>query len=240
MLFEYICCGFLLLLGGLLAMAGLGIRDIVWAVRAKTSMRAARGMILLLVPLVLFTWLWDAQLRSATLCFQSPYRAPAPAFAESDLVGTWEATYPDGSVDRLIFRADGAFKQMYYDASRDGRAQQTTWNPWWLERLPDGGVRVHLRDARYYPEDFVVPDLSTAVESCAEGDLVCRQRYGEWPSAFWDPIAEESVPMQGALVLSVRVDLLGRPLLHHMRTGPKQLVVISHCQAEQFRRVEGP
>lgn len=240
MLFEYICCGFLLLLVGLLSMAALGMRDILRAVRAKALMRAARGIILLLVPLVLFTWLWDAQLRSAALCFQNSYGAPAPTFSESDLVGIWEATYPDGSVDRLIFRADGTFKQMYYDPSRDGRPQETTWNPWWLERLPDDGVRVHLQDARYYPEDFVVPDLSTAVESCADDDLVCRQRYREWPSAFWDPIADETVPMEGALVLNVRVDLLGRPLLHHMRTGPKQLVVISHCQAEQFRRVEAP
>lgn len=238
MFFGYICCGSLLLLGALLSMVALGIRDILLGVRVKRSMRATRGTILLLLALVLLAWLWNAQLRSAALCFQSPYRAPAPTLGESDLVGTWEATYPDGSVDRLIFRADGAFKQEYYDARRDGHAQETTRNPWWLEHLPDDGVRVHLRGARYYPMGFVVPDLSTAAESCAADDPVCRQRYREWPSAFWDPITLETVPMQGALVLNIRLDLFAEPLLHHMRTGPKQLVVLSHCQSEQFRRVQ--
>lgn len=240
MLFGYICCGLLLLLTALLSMIALGIREILWALRGKSWMRATRGAILLVIPLVVLAWLWDAQLRSAALCFQSPYRAPAPTFGESDMPGTWEAIYTSGSVDRLIFRADGTFKQIYYDVSRHDHVQETTWNAWWLERLPDHGVRVHLRGARYYPKDLVVPDLATGVASCADDDPVCRQRYREWPSAFWDPIAEETVPMQGALVLNVRVDLLGQPLLHHMRTGPKQLVAITDCQAEHFRRVEGP
>ena len=120
---------------------------------------------------------------------------------------------------------------------RQDNYREKAWEDWWLERLPDGSVRIHLQGATYYPEEFVVPDLGSSSESCPEDDWGCEQRYLHWPYAFYDPITAETVPMQGALVLNVRRDALGSLLLYHMRTGPGQLVLLTDCQAEHFRRV---
>lgn len=80
---------------------------------------------------------------------------PPPAtFRKTDLVGTWEghyggyAGYGQG-LDRLILRADGTFKQIY-EIEKQGYVYETPWNEWWMERFPDGRVRVHLEGARYY------------------------------------------------------------------------------------------
>jgi hypothetical protein len=240
MFFGYICCGFLLGLAALLAALCCGIRDLVSARRSRSWARGMRGGVLVLISVTVVAFAWSPWLRSMVLCFQSPYASPRVTLDEYDLVGTWETTYPDGMVDRLILRADGTFKQVYYDPSQPEDLQETPLESWWLERLPDGGVRVHLHGARYYPQSFVVPDLGSSLESCPENDGACRQRYGQWPYAFYDPIAVETVPMQGALVLDVRVDLFGTLLLHHMRTGPKQLVGLWECEAEHFRQVERP
>jgi hypothetical protein len=240
MLFGYVCCGLFFALAALSTLTYLGARDVVRAARTRSRIAAVRGAILLLIPLAALTWSWHAHLESAALCLQAPYRAPPPTFDEQDLLGTWEARYTDGSLDRLIFAADGTFKQIFHDASREYRVEETARKRWWLEHLPSGGVRVHLQGAKYYPQGMVVPDLGSAVDSYAPDDAACRQRYNQWPYAFYDPIADEAVTMGGALVLNVRVDLSGELLLHHMRTGSDQLIVMSECQAELFRRVDTP
>jgi len=243
MLFGYVCCGLLFVLAALLASTYLGARDVVRAARTRSRVAAARGVILLAFPLVVITfitWSWHAGLKSVALCLQAPYRAPPSTFDESDLLGTWEGRYADGSLERLIFAADGTFKQIFHDAGQQHRVEETAGERWWLERLDSGGVRVHLQGAKYYPQGMVVPDLRLAVESCPSDDAACRHRYDQWPYAFYDPIADEPVTMAGSLVLNVRVDLSGRLLLHQMRTSPKELIVIWQCQGEHLRRVDAP
>lgn len=74
---------------------------------------------------------------------------PSSTFQESDLLGSWQATYNyDDGNDYLIFQEDGTFRQHYESA--DGYVYDSGWSEWWLERFPDGRVRVHLPGAIFY------------------------------------------------------------------------------------------
>jgi hypothetical protein len=83
------------------------------------------------------------------MCREAPYSPPPESLHESDLVGTWETYYWGDSVDTLILRDDGTFKQIFRDPAEDRYRYETPWNEWWLEQLPDGAVRLHLAGARY-------------------------------------------------------------------------------------------
>lgn len=85
---------------------------------------------------------------------------PPPTFHDSDLVGTWKADYSkyrDGSyrwdevksVEVLVFRSDGTYQQIYDDG--EGARYTSTWNKWWVERFPEGAIRVHLEGGVFYP-----------------------------------------------------------------------------------------
>lgn len=84
---------------------------------------------------------------------------PPATLQELDMVGTWKADYGSRrGVDKLILRADGTFKQIY-ENRRENYTFETPWNKWWLERFPDGRVRVHLKGARYYLGGIPVAEI---------------------------------------------------------------------------------
>jgi hypothetical protein len=143
-----------------------------------------------------------------------PYFNPPADFDESDLVGTWEARYMEWGVDRLILRSDGTFKQVFQDVDCEDCGSETEWNRWWVERFPDGRVRLHLEGARYYPQATV--------------------------GGFWDPIADELVHPMLELVVNVRVDSSGELLLLHMWPQADHGFAIIGCEGDQFNRVDVP
>lgn len=88
---------------------------------------------------------------------------PPATFQDADLVGTWEADYRKyrnhggpwtaiTSIEVLIFRSDGTYQQLYDDG--EGTRYISAWNKWWVERFPDGAVRVHLNGGRFYPSEI--------------------------------------------------------------------------------------
>jgi hypothetical protein len=169
------------------------------------------------------------------ICREAPYSPPPAAFEDEDLVGTWEATYGRSSIDSLTFRHDGTFKQIYADPSESNYRYETQWNLWWVERGPDGLVRVHLEGARYYVAGIDI----------AEREGVEPQPYpGFWsgsgppPSPFYDPFAEDHLFMLGELILAVRVDSSQELLLHHLWTHHDRGFPLYGCQHEHFRRVD--
>jgi hypothetical protein len=144
---------------------------------------------------------------------------PPPAtFQETDLVGTWEghyggyAGYGQG-LDRLILRADGTFKQIY-KIEKQGYVYETPWNKWWVERFPDGRVRVHLEGARYYVD---------GIEMAERDGLHATSSGPPWPYSFYDWFVEGqekwSVEMVGKLVLNVRQVSSGEIVLAHMSSS---------------------
>lgn len=164
-------------------------------------------IVLLVVVLVL----------SVTSCigWEAPYSNPPATFQDSDLVGTWEAHYWIGMVDKLIIKADGAFKQIYRDRAQN-YIYETPWNRWWVERFPDGRVRVHFVGARYF------------------------LGFTEQDEVFYDPFADELVEMPGELILNVRRLSSGELILHHMWTHSDRGFGLIGGEVEMFRRVKTP
>ncbi|MDI6765103.1 MAG: hypothetical protein QME83_19045 [Thermodesulfobacteriota bacterium] len=151
------------------------------------------------------------------------YSNPPPTFQESDLAGTWEAHYSgtlDGDIDRLIIQADGTFKQIYQNhTEHKGYVFESPWNEWWVERFPDGRVRLHLDGARYYSDREI-----EVVERIAEEE----KRYPDverwWDYSYYDPLTDkpgdkgaELMEMVGELILNVRQnDDTGELILMHL------------------------
>jgi hypothetical protein len=139
---------------------------------------------------------------------------PPPQIEESDLVGFWETKYSRTMTDTLQLRSDGTFKQLYEDRAR-GYVFETPWNAWWIERLPNQLIRIHLEGAKYFLESPTLHD-------------------GE----FYDPYAHEFLHPVKELVLHVRMDSKGELLLEHVWTYGAQGFAIIGGEAQRFRRAE--
>ncbi|HUW95932.1 MAG TPA: hypothetical protein VMW58_09090 [Anaerolineae bacterium] len=158
-------------------------------------------------------------------------------------MGTWETRYagwPAGDLDRLILRGDGAFRQVYENYILKDYVYQTQWEEWWLERFPDGRVRVHLEGARYYASGITIAELEGLGIPCPTSQPGCTGEPRLPPHSFYDPFAREYLYMEGELVLNVRVDSTGEFLLHHMWYHSDGGFAIADCEGEQFRRVQAP
>lgn len=180
---------------------------------------------------------------ASAICLEAPYSPPPPTFRESELVGTWETRYagwPAGDLDRLIFRGDGTFRQIYENYILKDYVYETQWTEWWVERFPDGRVRVHLPEARYYASGINIAELDGLGLPCPTSQPGCTGEPRLPPHSFYDLFAREHLHMAGELVLNVRVDSAGELLLHHMWFHSDAGFAASGCQAVHFRRVETP
>jgi hypothetical protein len=161
-----------------------------------------------------------ACLLSPPAALQRPYGNPPATLQDSDLVGTWEATYRQLvraiGADRLVLRTDGTFQQHYQAYDDPSYVYETPWNPWWLERFADGRVRLHLKGGRYYERGYDVFQ------------------------PLYDPIANDSVPMVGELVLNVRSDRRGQLILLHMLYSADEGYALIGGGSQEFRRVKTP
>ncbi|NIN65796.1 MAG: hypothetical protein GTO63_14100 [Anaerolineae bacterium] len=221
---------FLGLLAALPLQAVLAIASRRWEQRRRTTAMLGVGMaaagLLFLSGLARLNWLLHpTNWLYDPWCSEAPYSNPPPTFQESDLTGAWQARYNDG-VDRLVFRADGTFKQVYEERVANVvrlYAYETPWNDWRVERLSDGRVRIHLEGARYYRD---------GVSMAEEGGP--GQRFG---GCFYDPTTNEEVYVRGRLVLNVRSDPSGKIILLHMWPYPGRGFVMKGCEEEMFRRL---
>ncbi|MGB3904008.1 MAG: hypothetical protein WBB22_03735, partial [Anaerolineae bacterium] len=173
------------------------------------------------------------------LCAEAPFLAPNPEFDEFDLVGVWEARY-GSRVDTLILKDDGTFKQVYRDPTAEDYVYETAWNKWWLERFPDGRVRMHLPGGRYYIDGVTIAELDGYAYGGPSGNRESTPEAGALPYPFYDPFGKERLHMIGELVLTVRVDSSGELLLHHMTYSSEEGFAMIGCQRSHFRRLETP
>lgn len=194
-----------------------------------------RGVAVLAAVLSAVVLFCGAPLRSIRECLEAPYSNPPSIVQDSDLVGTWETRYGK-SIDRLIFRADGAFKQIYEDPYVEDYVYETPWDAWWVERFPDGRARIHLRGARYYLAGIRMAERDGMRSDAPE----LWGRSGPPPYPFYDPFADEIVVMVGELILNVRTDSSGELLLHHMFIETDRGFAIIGCERNMFRHVQTP
>lgn len=108
---------------------------------------------------------------------KAPTCRPLPQnFSEVDLVGTWTGDF-FGSIDTLIIRADGTYKQIY---SSEHKNFESDWQKWHIEYDTDGYVRLHLEgmrrcdglDSECYDPGGGLPTNSPAVNPCAPEWLI--------------------------------------------------------------------
>lgn len=137
---------------------------------------------------------------------------PPTQIQEADLVGLWQTEYSRTMLDTIEPRSDGTFKQLYVDRAT-GYAFGTGWNLWWMERLPDGLVRIHLEGAKYF---LASPKLR---------------------SSLYDPYTQEYLRLRNQLVLHVRIGSDGELLLEHVWTSSDEGFPIFGQDKSRFRRV---
>lgn len=167
---------------------------------------------------------------------------PPATFQESDLVGTWQASYGvNDGIDTLILRPDGTFMQTYESRSED-YIYETPWNEWWMERFPDGRVRVHLEGARYYYEGIEIAEWDGIEPTVPPGTLEPWISEDEArPFLFYDPFASYTddwtiyfVEMVEKLVLNVRLLPSGELVLAHMWDSSS----VGFGSSQVFHRIE--
>jgi hypothetical protein len=76
-------------------------------------------------------------------------------FQESDLIGTWVASYWSHDTDTLIIREDGTYKQIYNDPDSSFH-YESDWQEWWTEPRPSGYLRLHLKGMHRFDD---LPDV---------------------------------------------------------------------------------
>ncbi len=213
----------MLLLGLFFALLLLAIREILLGRRSRSWTRGTRGVALLATVLLAVVFFCPVPLNSIRECLEAPYSNPPSTFRDSDLLGTWEAHY-SRSTDTLIIKADGTFRQIYEDHYVQEYVYQTPWNEWWVERFPDGRVRVHLHGARFYEEGIRVAEEGAGLE--------------RWK--FYDPVAHDSVDTRTELILNVRIDSSGELILYHMWSPADEGFAMIGCERNLFRRMDTP
>jgi hypothetical protein len=73
---------------------------------------------------------------------------PLPlTFKETDLIGTWVASYRINDQDILTLKEDGTYKQIY-DDPKSGRHYESDGQEWWVEYRESGYIRLHLKGMR--------------------------------------------------------------------------------------------
>ncbi len=203
----------------LLASVVVGVGLIVLGLVRRRGRPLMAGLCLLGGVAAFSALLLVGPVRSLRLCVEAPYLAPPGSFDEAELVGTWQAHY-GRSVDTLTLKSDGTFTEIYEDRYDEDYVFETAGSNWWMERYPDGRVRVYLQGARFYEEGTRLAE---------EGGC-----YGDW--RFYDQVAEEFVTMPDTLVLNLRVDSSGQPLLLHLWSTGDEGLALFGCERNIFRR----
>ena len=141
---------------------------------------------------------------------------PVPdEFKESDLIGTWQATYGSPNTkDTLKLKSDGTYQQNFQSPASD-YYYEGPWNSWHLEYTTDGRPKLHLEGMKY----------------CAYTIHQCENTGHGESEYYYDFIDNEGVKLTNELILRVVGDESpkGVHLLHLQDdpdNGPERYVFI--------------
>lgn len=168
-------------------------------------------------------------------CTASSYGNPPRNLQESDLIGIWEVQYDNNSIDKLIIREDGTYKQQYQNMDTN-YVFESGWSPFWIEKISDGRVYIHFEGARYYSSGERIAELDGMGDPCPTDTPNCIS--GNSPRRFYDPYGKDDVEMVKELVLTIRVDSDGNIVFHHLWTSIDRGFAIFGGQADIFRRID--
>ena len=86
---------------------------------------------------------------TAIACGGYEYVPPPMNFDESDLVGTWQATYGLTSTDTITLKSDGTYQQKF-EAPQINYVYESPWYEWRVEYSASRKPKLHLEKMRYY------------------------------------------------------------------------------------------
>jgi hypothetical protein len=167
---------------------------------------------------------------------EAPFENPPDSLNKKDLVGVWEVEYSHLRNDKLIIREDGKYKQYYYDDTND-RSEliyESTWEDWWIERLPDGCIYLHLNGGQYFIGGKSFAKMIKGIYPCTNDDLSCTGIGHPWSS--YDRIRDTLVDMSSELILHVRITSFGEILLLHMASGVDSGFPLIGAESQFFRK----
>ncbi len=162
------------------------------------------------------------------------YKNPPKDIDGFSLIGTWRTEYGGHQIDTIVISDDRTFIQRFEDTKNDYLFE--TEGEWYLERLSDGSVYLHLVNGRYYVAGI------TRAERDGRG-LPCTQEFPDcwWenePFLFYDPYSDRFVEMVDKLVLTIRVDYTGNIVLHHLCTSSDGAFAIIGYEKDIFYKME--
>ncbi len=133
---------------------------------------------------------------------------PPPTFDETDLVGTWQATYGTKRIDRITLKSDGTYQQVF-QAPNANYFYESPWNKWYVEYSSNGIPKLHLEGMRYYVYDFQL------------GEMGGRDKPGE-PILFFD--GNRAFRMVDKVILNINGDKKAPKniILWHMQIDPDE------------------
>lgn len=118
------------------------------------------------------------------------YVPPPSTFDETDLIGTWQATYgTPNTTDTITLKADKTYQQVFQSPESD-YYYESPWNKWHVERSPDGKFTLHLEGMRYYGYGIEI------------GEAGGRHSDG-YPVLFFDISNKENITMTDKVILRI-------------------------------------
>ncbi len=104
------------------------------------------------------------------------YPPVSSEFKETDLIGTWQATYgSQNTTDTLKLRSDGTYQQVFQLPAGD-YYYEGSWNNWHLEYTSDGRPKLHLEGMRYCEGTIYLCETTGRGESIAYFDFIDNGR----------------------------------------------------------------
>jgi hypothetical protein len=154
----------------------------------------------------------------------------------SDLEGEWQANYASGVTDKLVFRSNGTFRQVFEDVQK-GYVFDSSWNDWTIEQSSKGFARLRLQGGRYYLEGITLAETNgrkNPINPCLDGDC----SWGFEPRIFYDPFSDEVVHMVDELLLLPFSDSKGKIILHHIWTSSDRGFALIGGEKEIFNKLQ--
>lgn len=192
---------------------GYTVSSIVTKILDKNPQRISKS-VTLITTVVIFI---------LTFCGLSYYvfreSLPPPVsdgFKESDLIGTWQATYGTPETkDTLKIKSDGTYQQIFQSPA-DDYYYEGPWNKWHLEYTTDGRPKLHLEGMKY----------------CVYAIFQCETTGRGESGHYYDFIDNAVVELTNELILRVVGDEKSPRGVHLLQlqndpdTGPEEFIFI--------------
>jgi hypothetical protein len=177
-------------------------------------------------------------IRGAQLQSEAPFMNPPVTISEDDLLGTWQTEYMEWGSDIITINRDGSFKQVYEDKHiEDGKFEyKSPRNSWWIEKLSDGRVYLHLKGGKYYLNGVsFAKRVDTGDSICIDDSPLCANAT-RLPLYLYDWIGDDFVRVEGELILNIRATQSGEIVLLHLWSSSDKGFPLIGGDSEIFRR----